>query len=191
MAKMKSVSALPKNIYSLKITLKGSKPPIWRRVEVPDCTLGQLHNIIQQAMGWHSCHLWMFTIGGDSYSEPMDDPYAEESEDLDAGKYRLGQFVAAGVKKFEYQYDFGDSWDHTIAVEKSPDRDANAKYPRCVAGAGACPPEDCGGLWGYYHLLEVMANPKHAEHDELSEWVGGGFDPEAFDVEAVNRHLRG
>ncbi len=191
MAKKKSVSALPKKIYSLKITLKGAKPPIWRRVEVPDCTLSQLHNIIQQAMGWQFSHLWMFMIGGDTYTEPMDDPYGDEADDLVAGKYRLSQFAAAGVKKIEYQYDFGDSWDHTIAVEKSPDPDANAKYPRCVAGAGACPPEDCGGIWGYYHLLEVLANPKHAEHDDLSEWIGGAFDPDAFDVEAVNQRLRG
>jgi len=189
MAKKKSAGATSKKVYSLRITLNGTKPPIWRRVEVPDCTLTQLHEVIQNAMGWEFSHLWMFTIAGDHYSEPMENIYGAESEDLDAGKHRLCQFADSGKKKFAYQYDFGDSWDHTIVIEKSLEPGPKVKYPQCTAGAGACPPEDCGGVWGYYNLLEALANPKHPEHDELKEWVGGAIDPQKFDLDQINRRL--
>jgi len=180
--------------YQLKITLRGSKPPIWRRILVPaDCGLESLHYAIQAAMGWYDSHLHAFEIGGREYSgrTPMGDPM--ESGDLDAAGYRLCD-VAREKSKFTYQYDFGDNWDHTILVEKivPPLLTESKKLPAqpfvCLAGKGACPPEDCGGIWGYYNLLAVLRNPKHEEHEDMKEWAGE-IDPDAFDIAEVNRRL--
>ncbi len=174
-------------IYQLKITLADIKPPIWRLVEVKDGNLAKLHQVIQICLGWDSCHLWAFNIGGEEYG---DDPEGE-MEMASARKVKLSQFVQAGIKKFSYLYDFGDSWEHVIQVAKVLQADPKAKYPRCVKGERACPPEDCGGSWGYADLLEALKNPEHEEHEEMLEWLGGGFDPEAFDLKAANRELAG
>src|SRR5262249_4936275 len=104
--------------------------------------------------------------------------------------FRVGQIANMGYKKFRYTYDFGDNWRHTIQVEKVLAPAAGERYPKCVKGKRACPPEDCGGVWGYAELLEALADPKHKRHEELKEWVGGEFDPEAFDIEAVNDELQ-
>jgi hypothetical protein len=98
--------------------------------------------------------------------------------------------VAQGFKKFTYTYDFGDNWRHVIQVEKVLAAEPGARYPRCVGGKRACPPEDCGGPWGYGDFLEAISNPKHPEHEDMLEWAGDEFDPEAFDLEAVNEELR-
>ncbi len=178
--------------YQLKITLRGSKPPIWRRLLVPaDCKLEALHFAIQDAMGWDNDHLHCFTIDGEEYMgrDPMGGKM--ESEDFDAAKYRLSDVVSHEKAKFTYQYDFGDSWDHTIVVEKIiPDADAGKSGFACLAGKGACPPEDCGGIWSYYRLLAVLQDPKHKEHEDMKEWAGE-IDPDAFDLDAVNKRLRG
>ena len=105
------------------------------------------------------------------------------------GAVKLGQIVQTGVKKFTYVYDFGDNWHHTVQVEKVLELEPKVKYPRCVKGSRAGPPEDCGGPWGYGGFLEAIQNPSHEEHEEMLEWVGGEFDPEAFDLEAVNEEL--
>jgi Plasmid pRiA4b ORF-3-like protein len=171
--------------YQLKITLADIKPPVWRRVEVKDCTLTILHEIIQIVMGWDGYHLWAFEIGGEQYGE---DPTGE-MEMTSARKVKLSQIVQAGVKKFHYVYDFGDHWEHVIQVEKVLEADPQVKYPRCAKGSRACPPEDCGGAWGYGDFLNAIQNPGHESHEEMLEWVGGEFDPEAFDIEAVNKEL--
>lgn len=169
--------------YELKITLAEIKPPIWRRVQVRDCSLSKLHEVIQAAMGWTNTHLWTFDIDGVAYG---DDPEGEM--DLSsARKAKLGDFVAEGVKKFGYIYDFGDNWEHIIQVEKVLKADPTVQYPRCVDGRRAHPPEDCGGPWGYGDLLEAIKNP--GKNSELLEWVGGEFDPEKFDLTAVNEDL--
>jgi hypothetical protein len=180
--------------YQLKITLRGSKPPIWRRILVPgNCPLEILHHAIQYAMGWHNCHLYAFEIAGQEYTGRS--PYGEQfdSDGLDTAQYLLSQ-VASEKSKFKYQYDFGDSWDHDILVEKivpplfagtSP----SAQPFSCLAGKGACPPEDCGGIYAYNHLIEVLQNPKHPEHKEMREWTGGILDPAAFDLAAANAQL--
>lgn len=173
-------------VYQLKITLAHIKPPIWRRVETKDCSLARLHEIIQVSMGWYFSHLWSFNVGGVEYSENLADMDLEME---DAGRIKLSQVVQSGTKKIKYVYDFGDSWEHVIQVEKVKDADPRSHYPRCIEGNRACPPEDCGGAWGYESFLEAVQNPKHPEHDELLEWVGGEFDPEAFDLEAVNGAL--
>jgi hypothetical protein len=176
----------PAQVYQLKITLQGVKPPIWRRVQVKDCTLPQLHDIIQVCMGWEDYHLHAFEIGGEQYSEPDPDGMMETEDER---KVKLSQVVEGGIKKFTYTYDFGDSWDHVIQVEKTLPAEKGVKYPRCVDGKRACPPEDCGGSWGYANFLEAIQNPEHPEHEELTEWIGGEFDPEAFDAEDVNEEL--
>jgi len=178
----------PGVIYQLKITLRNTQPPIWRRVQVKDCTLARLHDIIQTCMGWTGSHLHSFEIGGEQYGEP--DPMGE-LEFHSERKMKLSQVLAGGVKTFTYTYDFGDSWDHTIQVEKTLPPEAGAHYPRCTEGKRACPPEDCGGSWGYENFLEAIRNPSHPEHEDMVEWIGGGeFDPEKFDIEAVNQQLR-
>jgi hypothetical protein len=176
-------------VYQLKITLADIKPPVWRRVEVKDCALTMLHEIIQVCMGWYGEHLWAFEINGEEYG---DDPEGEMDMDMaSARKVKLSRLVQAGVKKFRYVYDFGDNWEHVIEIEKVLEADPKAKYPRCTKGSRACPPEDCGGPWGYAELLEAIRNPKHEQHEDMLEWIGGEFDPEAFDLEAVNEELAG
>jgi Plasmid pRiA4b ORF-3-like protein len=190
MARKKAGPALTDTIYQLKVTLRVIRPPIWRRLEVPDCTLAQLHNSIQAAMGWYNCHLHAFRIGTREFSIPPPRGMDLDLEMEDSSRISLGQIAAAGIKKFQYEYDFGDGWGHDILIEKGVERQEGVRYPRCAAGKRACPPEDCGGPWGYADFLEAISNPKHESHEELLEWVGGEFDPEAFDLEAVNRRMR-
>ena len=180
-------------VYQLKITLNDIRPPIWRRVQTKDCTLGCLHDIIQAVMGWDDYHLHEFEIGPQRYGAPEqweDDIWGDEPEMGNERKVKLGQLVEQGVKKIRYQYDMGDSWWHTITVEKTLAAEAGIRYPRCIAGARACPPEDCGGPWGYGDFVEAIQNPKHERHEEQLEWIGGDFDPEAFDLEAANEELQ-
>jgi hypothetical protein len=181
------------SVYQVKITLNGIKPPIWRRVQVKDCTLAKLHDLIQTCMGWDDYHLHVFAIGGEQYGLP--EQWKEsggwgEPEVGDSRKVKLSQLVAQGVQKFCYIYDMGDNWDHTIQIEKTLPAEAGVKYPRCIDGKRACPPEDCGGPWGYADLLEAIQDPKHPEYEDRMEWIGGGFDPEAFDLEQLNAELR-
>jgi hypothetical protein len=179
-------------VYQLKITLRYVKPPVWRRVQVTDCTLAKVHDVIQTCMDWDDYHLHEFDVGEERYGDPQQwqDDFGGVMEVGNEGKVKLSQLVAQGVKKFTYVYDMGDNWEHTIQVEKVLDAEPGVRYPRCVAGKRACPPEDCGGPWGYADFLEAIQNPKHEQHEELLEWIGGEFDPEAFDVEAVNEELR-
>ena len=110
-------------------------------------------------------------------------------EGEDTRKVTLATLVRGEKAKFLYEYDFGDSWDHELLVEKVLPAEAEKRYPVCLTGKRACPPEDCGGIWGYASLLEAIRDPEHPEHDEMVEWVGDEFDPEAFDLDEVNREL--
>jgi len=177
------------SIYQLKVTLKDARPPIWRRIQViDDTTLAKLHRILQIVMGWSDYHLHDFTIYGARYSEPSPDDWEPVKDER---RYKLKQLVPGEKSKFVYQYDFGDSWDHEILVEKTGlPREPGVKYPRCLTGKRACPPEDVGGVWGYREFLEAMRDPEHPEHDGYLEWAGSEFDPETFDLEEVNRALR-
>lgn len=178
----------PSRVYQLKVTLMGLKPPIWRRVEVADdSTLAKLHQIIQAAMGWTDSHLHMFAGGGESYGVPHPD---DESDIHDERRVKLSQLLTAPKQKLSYEYDFGDSWTHEVLLEKVLPPEPGATYPRCTAGKRACPPEDCGGVWGYADFVEAIADPEHEQHEELLEWVGGEFDPEAFDMAETNAALR-
>jgi Plasmid pRiA4b ORF-3-like protein len=173
-------------VYQLKITLQDIKPPVWRRMQVKDCSLGKLHDIIQTCMGWTNSHLHAFEVGREQYSEPYPDGTMETEDER---TIKLSQIVARKHKKFSYTYDFGDNWHHTIQIEKFLDAEAGVRYPRCIAGKRACPPDDCGGPWGYGSFLEAVQKPNHPEHKDMLEWIGGEFDPEKFDIEAVNEAL--
>jgi Plasmid pRiA4b ORF-3-like protein len=186
-------------LYQLKVTLRGvSKPPVWRRVLVhADASLGELHQVIVAAMGWDDSHLHMFSDGGARYSTP-DMDLDDEDEDEDEDEFALADVLAEPGDRLRYTYDFGDGWDHDIKLEKvfPPDADPPATVvPACLAGKGACPPEDCGGPWGYAALKEVIADPSDEEHDERLEWLGledpSDFDPAAFDLASVNARLHG
>jgi hypothetical protein len=180
------------DVYQLKITLNHIRPPIWRRIQTKDCTLGGLHDLIQSVMRWDGYHLHEFEAGQQRFGAPEqleDDVWGDEPEMGNEDEVKLSQLVQRGVKKIGYVYDFGDTWEHTITVEKMVPSEPGVQYPRCIAGARACPPEDCGGPWRYPYFLEAIQNPKHKEHDEMLDWVGGEFDPEEFDLEAVNEEL--
>jgi len=176
------------DIYQVKVTLDGIRPPIWRRILVTsDTTLSKLHRILQVVMGWADYHLHQFIINGTYYG--IHDP--DLMFDLkDEEKMRLDMVVLQEQKKFIYEYDFGDSWYHNILIEKILSLDTKKHYPVCIKGKRACPPEDCGGEGGYYYFLEAIQDPDHPEHEEMLEWEGGSFDPEAFDIDEVNRILK-
>lgn len=176
--------------YQIKITLRDSKPPIWRRVLVPsNITLAKLHHVIQRVMGWEDYHLHQFIVGELYYGVPNPD-YDDFIEVHDEWKVRLDQIVRGEGFKFVYEYDFGDSWEHILLVEKILPLEPGQQVPVCIKGKRACPPEDVGGVWGYDSFLEAIQNPEHPQHADYREWIGGAFDPEAFDLEAVNEALR-
>ncbi len=176
--------------YELKVTLREVRPAIWRRVRVAgSLTLRDLHHVLQVALGWTDSHLHEFEIRGRRYGMPdSEEDYGESP--LDEVEYRLGELVRVG-DRFEYVYDFGDNWRHEVVAEKRVPLERDAPKADCLAGKRACPPEDCGSTYGYAHLLEVLADPKHEEHAELREWVGPDFAPESFDAAWVSRQLRG
>jgi len=176
--------------YQIKVTLDDSKPPIWRRLCVPDCTLEVLHEIVQRAMGWQNCHMHEFSAGDERFAmAAMEDFDGVDDQTREESKVLLSELVEAGKKKLRYWYDFGDDWWHTIKIEKTLEPQPEDCYPACLAGARACPPEDIGGIWGYAEFLEAMADSKHERHEELIEWHGDQFDPEQFDLGEVNQLL--
>ncbi len=182
----------PARIYQLKVALPYIKPTIWRRLEAPgNMTFHDLHDAIQIAMGWENCHLWMFSVGETEISpesEQFDFPGQPRAQVAD--RTTLDHMLAGRRIKFRYVYDMGDDWLHEVKVEKVFAPEPNVAYPRCTGGERACPPEDCGGFPGYFRLLEAIADPKHSERDEMLEWVGEEWDPEALDLDAVNRSLQ-
>lgn len=209
------------SIHTIRITLRDSNPPIWRRVAMPsNATLGYLHQVIQIAMGWTDSHLHQFILEDKSRGIPDPKALAKllregrheewlaaqrstrvfapkvapfgDSLEMD-GEDEAGVALADVCPKVKdrlmYEYDFGDSWEHTIEVQKIEPPRRGVKYPICLAGKRACPPEDCGGIWGYYRLLDVVNDPDHEEHADLSEWLGEGFDPDEFNIDEANQQL--
>jgi len=178
-------------IVQIKVTLLGTTPPIWRRLLVPaDMTLEQLHRVLQEAMGWDDDHLHEFRIGQRRFGRP--DPDDRLLRRSPIGNERTVRLIAVLDKvgaKAVYTYDFGDSWKHEIVVEKVLPPEPGCSYPICVGGKLHGPPEDCGGIPGFYNLLEAISDPKHPRYEEMSEWMGDDFDPEAFSVDDVNRGL--
>jgi hypothetical protein len=186
MCPAKSKSDVP--IYQIKVTLKGSQPPIWRRIQVrSDITLAKLHDVLQVVMGWYDAHLHQFIVGGTYYGVPHPDYFGEMEDER---RVRLYQVATGEKSKFIYEYDFGDSWEHVLVVEKVLEPEPGQVYPVCIKGKRACPPEDVGGVWGYLHFLEAMQDPDHPEHQDYVDWIGEEFDAEEFDLEVVNEMLR-
>jgi hypothetical protein len=180
-------------LYQFKITLLDTQPPIWRRIQVKDGTLDKLHEHIQTAMGWTNSHLHDFKIGGKDYGDPL--LLEENFEEFDYGDStttKLSDILPRSGRRFrfEYQYDFGDSWQHEVLFEGCLRAERGKRYPVCLEGARACPPEDVGGVWGYQDFLEAIADPENEEREGLLEWAGGEFDPEAFDPAAATREMR-
>lgn len=179
-------------IFQLKITLQGASPPIWRRIEVEDCTLDELHEHIQTAMGWTNSHLHHFRINNRLYGDPM---LMEDDFDCmgyeDSTDTALGDVVPELAKQFRfiYEYDFGDNWEHEIIVEGCPLAEEESCYPRCVEGQRACPPEDVGGVRGYREYLQALADPDDEQHQLCLEWLGP-FDPEKFDAAAATKMMQ-
>lgn len=179
----------PARIYQIKMTVRGSQPLIWRRVQVrSDITLAKLHRILQCVMGWGNAHLHRFVIEGQRYGMPDKDQVGPRGT-KDERAYQLCEVVGASRGRFVYHYDFGDDWEHILVVERVLPPDKSIHYPMCLVGGRACPPEDVGGVSGYEDFLRAIKDPKHPEHEEYLEWIGGNFDPEAFDLNEVNRIL--
>jgi hypothetical protein len=177
-------------VYQIKVTLRDTHPPIWRRIVVPEnTTLLKLHDILQIVMGWEDYHLHLFTLDGENYGDPADDEYGFLGT-MPEENYRLSELIHGEGQRFVYEYDFGDGWIHVLRVEKIGPAREGVSYPVCMAGRRACPPEDVGGIGGYARFLEAIHDPDDPEHDEYLLWAGGEFDPEEFDLEAVNEQLR-
>ena len=177
-------------ILQLKISLVGLKPMIWRRLLVEDSiSFYKLHNIIQKAMGWENYHLFEFDQGSLYIGIPEGGDYSSEIKD--SKKIKLSHVFTEEKQILNYIYDFGDSWKHKILVEKILVKDHLQKYPLCIDGNRSCPPEDCGGVWGYEEMLEIKSDKSHPEYEEkIVEWLGEDFDPEKFDIEEVNKLLK-
>jgi hypothetical protein len=177
-------------VYQLKITLRDvSKPPVWRRVLVrAGITLRDLHEVIQQAMGWENYHMHAFSTGWQEFGSP--DPELGHASDKRA---RLSEVLTVPGDRLRYTYDFGDDWAHDIVLEETRPAEPTEAYPICMAGKGACPPEDCGGAWGYANLKEILASPSDEEHEEMLDWLGLGtaaeFDPGKLSIDEVNDRL--
>lgn len=171
--------------YQLKVTLRGTRPPIWRRLEVPGrITLSRFHDVLQIAMGWTDSHLHQFVVDGVVYglSDPDWDMPVKSS-----ARVRLDQVLREPKDQLVYEYDFGDGWEHRVVLEKVLPLDrARHRRPQVTGGRRACPPEDCGGIGGFYAMLEILDDADHPEHEEMLEWLGGGFDADAFDPEEAN-----
>ena len=182
-------------LMQLKVTLAGSRPSIWRRLLVPsDIKLSKLHNVLQISMGWEDDHLHSFRHEDMTYEaaahRKMGGGLFAPDENQDEAKVGLVDLLASEGDWLVYEYDFGDGWEHEVRVEKIvPVGAAGARKAICLAGARACPPEDCGGLPGYDRLLKIIASPKHPEHRDTIEWLGERFDPEAFDAARVDAAL--
>jgi Plasmid pRiA4b ORF-3-like protein len=178
-------------IYELKIQLDNvSKPPIWRKVQVvATTTLDTFHDIIQTAMGWEHAHLWQFMVNNDYYTV-----INEWSDGEDASEMSLQEALRTVGSKIRYEYDFGDGWLHTITLEKISEPITGRKYPYLVDGKSACPPEDCGGPWGYENLKATLADPTSKDYEDMCDWLGldegSEFNPKEFDIEYTRAMLR-
>jgi Plasmid pRiA4b ORF-3-like protein len=184
-------AAAAQAVYQLKVTLQGARPPVWRRFQVPgQITLARLHLVLQAVMGWENDHLYMFRVGQRRIGEPSDD-YGNRTED--ASRIELRKVAGQRGARLTYIYDFGDDWHHQLVVEKTACPDVEAGRVACLSGRRACPPEDCGGIWGYSELLTALDKPTEPDLAERIEWleeVHGAFDPDHFDLAEVTRRLR-
>ena len=180
------------HILQVKITLLGIKPPIWRRIQIPShYSFWDLHVAIQDAMGWMDSHLHMFRLHDPKSRKPIfigipdEDGFFDDPEILPGWDFPVSRFITLADRSTKYEYDFGDGWSHSVSLERIEPRQPKRQYPVCIAGRRACPPEDCGGIPGYYRVLEAIGDSTDDEHDSMLEWVGGSYDPDAFDKTTV------
>jgi hypothetical protein len=179
----------PAPVYQIKVSLRGAKPPIWRRLLVPgDITLNRLHQAILAAFGWHGDHLHVFDTAYGQFGHADRDLGHRSNTSV-----TLEQVAPEIKDKIRYTYDFGDDWEHDILIEKTTPADPDVGLPACVGGRRAAPPDDCGGIWGYQYLIEILADPDHPEHQERLEWLGlddaDQFTPDRFDLDKINERL--
>lgn len=195
MARSKSTPFVPtpgeRCVYQLKITLRWSDPEIWRRLLIPsDLLLPDLHEVIQIVMPWSESHMHQFIHKKVYYQPEHEDIFGGWGmETTDYEDITVGELIQKPKDKMDYEYDFGDGWIHHIVLEKILPWADGEQIPRCIGGELNAPPEDCGGIPGYYHMLEVLKKPRSAEAKELKEWLGGNFDPNHFDLAEVNAGL--
>jgi hypothetical protein len=193
--KKSSAKSATATIYQFKITLRGSRPPIWRRIQVRDCSLDKFHEHIQAAMGWTNSHLHQFEIGKQRYCDPefFEDDIADffDIKIVDSTRTKLSQVVSTARKQFKflYEYDMGDGWEHDIVFESCSPAAAGVKYPRCLEGERNCPPEDVGGIGGFYYFLDAISNPKHKSHAHYRDW-GLGYNAEEFNADETTTIMR-
>lgn len=174
-------------VYQFRVTLQDSKPPIWRRIQVPESyTFWDLHVAIQDAVGWCDYHLHEFEMANPSTGSAVriGTPYEDAEDVLPEEKQKIADYFSLENPVAYYVYDFGDNWEHKVELEKILPRE-NIDYPVCIKGKRACPPEDCGGIWGYAEFLKIISDPGHEEYEDMMEWIGGEFDSEHFDVSEV------
>jgi hypothetical protein len=175
-------------VYRLKVTLRGSRPPIWRRFEVDaNVTLSRLHHILQIVMGWTQTHLHQFRRGSTYYGQP-DPEFGVHREN--ERRVLLSEVLRKPKDRMVYEYDFGDGWEHDVVLEASTPATGVTPPVRVLAGKGACPPEDVGGVWGYRAFLEAIRNPQHPEHREMLEWCGGHFDADELEIDEINEYFQ-
>jgi Plasmid pRiA4b ORF-3-like protein len=177
-------------IHRLKVTLREVHPPIWRTIEVPSSIkLSELARVLEEAMGWHGGHLHAYMSGDVTYEIP-DDEIVAFGKTVDERTVRLAQVMPFADSKMRWDYDFGDGWEHDVIVDAIGVRRSDVTYPLCVAGMRACPPDDCGGVWGYSNVLAALSDPEHPEHGDVVGWLPPGFDPAAFDVGETTERMR-
>ena len=182
--------AKPVPLCQLRVSLDGIRPQIWRRIVVPHTiSLVALHEVFQIALGWTNSHLHSFAAYGIECRLVIDDPDGLLEGEVDEDGATLDLMFHKSKEKFAYIYDYGDSWEHTVVIERTLPFYAAPMAPICLDGANAMPPEDCGGVGCYRELRKILKNPKHPEYADYRRWAGKRFDPLAFDIDAVNKRL--
>ncbi len=178
-------------IYQYKVTLSHVRPPVWRRIQVPaDFTLHRMAAVLVTVMGWSGGHLHQFRVDGEYFGLPSEE-FGDDMDVNDERKTRLKEIWGLGIKRFVFEYDFGDGWEHVVEYEGVVEPQKETKYPCCIKGARHCPPEDCGGPHGYADFLKAISDPQHPEHKSMREWIGRDFDPDEFDLEELSGLARG
>ena len=177
--------------YDIRVSLDDIKPEIWRTLRVSGAIrLSLLHDALQIVMGWQNCHLHSFHLDGIEFGMNLEEEGVDELAFLDETEFRLEELAHGQAMTLQYQYDFGDSWQHTVDIRAAGESLDLKTRPVCTGGERACPPEDCGGAHGYVELLQTLADPANPEFDDMWDWAGRDFEPERFDAAKVNRRLK-
>ncbi len=182
-----------KSIYQLYIELQDLEPAVWRRIQVPaEMELADLHKVLQVVMGWTNSHLHQFIKTNVFYSPRTegDEEFWDEAMNKDYTGVTIGDLLKEKQDMIDYEYDYGDSWIHTVLLEDILEKDVYPMYPLCLGGERHCPPEDCGGVWGYVDILNVLKNIKHPEYKHYKAWLGNKFNPDKFELDDINKSLR-